>query len=212
MDAIPIEKDVEGLSKCYRDLLLDDVRDLEAHNPEPPVGVRSQRKCILPCTPLAVVKVLEYLMVSEATHPATLAQSGGPPPHPDRDRGARCMEHYMQGRTVVIFNRSEIVGRPLACMLNNDGARVYSVDLEGTFLLTKRHQFEKVLLTTEEVLQRANIVITGVPNDEWRLPTEWVQPGSTVINISEFQNVDEDAIVRIPGVRFVAQLLVQHAC
>ena len=34
---------------------------------------------------------------------------------------------------------------------SNDGARVYSVDLKGTFLLTKHHNFEEVSLTTEEV-------------------------------------------------------------
>ncbi len=37
----------------------------------------------------------------------------------------------LHGKTVTIVNRSEVVGRPLAAMLANDGARVYSVDLDG---------------------------------------------------------------------------------
>jgi hypothetical protein len=36
------------------------------------------------------------------------------------------LRRYLRGRTVVVFNRSEVVGRPLACMLSNDGGTVYS--------------------------------------------------------------------------------------
>ncbi len=35
------------------------------------------------------------------------------------------------GHTVCVVNRSEVVGRPLAALLANDGATVYSVDVEG---------------------------------------------------------------------------------
>ncbi len=40
----------------------------------------------------------------------------------------------MEGKTVTIINRSEIVGRPLAAMLANDGADVYSIDIDSIYL------------------------------------------------------------------------------
>jgi hypothetical protein len=51
-----LSQDVEGLSDAYRQLMYEDVRTLEPHC-DAPAGVRAERKCLLPCTPLAVVKV-----------------------------------------------------------------------------------------------------------------------------------------------------------
>jgi hypothetical protein len=48
----------------------------------------------------------------------------------------------MAGKNVVVINRSEIVGRPLAAMLANDGADVYSVDLNGVFLMRRGKMLE----------------------------------------------------------------------
>ena len=58
--------------------------------------------------------------------------------------------HYgnrLYGKKVLIVNRSEIVGRPLAALLANDGATVYSVDINniqqftrGDDLLEQRHK------------------------------------------------------------------------
>ena len=53
----------------------------------------------------------------------------------------------LHGRIITIINRSEIVGRPLAALLANDGGKVYSVDINtiqefhrGTGLKLKRHE------------------------------------------------------------------------
>lgn len=53
----------------------------------------------------------------------------------------------LHGRVITIINRSEIVGRPLAALLANDGGKVYSVDINniqelhrGTGLKLKRHE------------------------------------------------------------------------
>merc|ERR1719161_2253913 len=43
----------------------------------------------------------------------------------------------MSGKTVAIVNRSEVVGRPLAAMLANDGATVYSVDIDSVHIFTR---------------------------------------------------------------------------
>lgn len=55
------------------------------------------------------------------------------------------------------------------------------------------------------VLQ-SSIVVTGVPTKAYRLPTEWIQPGTIVVNVASFKNVDEDALLKIPGVVYVPQV------
>lgn len=80
---------------------------------EPPAGFY---KSILPCTPLAVVKCLEAMGVYDR---------------------ALAYGDRLHGKTVTIVNRSEVVGRPLAALLANDGAKVYSVDLDGVLVFTK---------------------------------------------------------------------------
>ena len=47
------------------------------------------------------------------------------------------------------------------------------------------------------------MVITGVPTKAYRLPTEWIQPNTTVVNVSSFKNVDEESLLKIPGVVYV---------
>jgi len=90
---------------------------------QPPPGMV---KSILPCTPLAIVKCLEYVGVYNRLLP-----------YGDR----------AYGRTITVINRwvctwpsqsfldfghsSEVVGRPLAALLANDGARVLSVDIDS---------------------------------------------------------------------------------
>lgn len=47
------------------------------------------------------------------------------------------------------------------------------------------------------------MVVTGVPTKDYRLPTEWVQPNTIIVNVSSFKNVDEDELLKIPGVVYV---------
>ena len=42
-----------------------------------------------------------------------------------------------------------------------------------------------------------------MPTKAYRLPTEWVQPNTTVINVSNYKNVDETELLKIPGVQYV---------
>lgn len=76
-------------------------------------------KGILPCTPLGIVKCLEAMQVYDRSLP-----------YGDR----------LRGKTITVINRSEVVGRPLAALLANDGARVFSVDLGSTQEFSKRQQ------------------------------------------------------------------------
>ena len=108
----------------------------------------------------------------------------------------------MVGKNVTVINRSEIVGRPLAAMLANDGADVYSVDLNGVFLM-KRGKIIDVDEKQEDIVKKSKIIVTGVPTKDYKLPTDWVQPGTVVINVSHFKNVDEEALLQVPGVKYV---------
>jgi methylenetetrahydrofolate dehydrogenase (NAD+) len=155
-DAVAVEKDVEGLCHTYRRALFHDERFLRYLD-----GTTSERKCVLPCTPLAIVKILEHLKVYDEQLPV----------------GGR-----MSGKIVTVINRSEIVGRPVAAMLANDGADVYSVDIDSIYLMRKG-QMIATELTPEEVCKKSQVIITGVPVKSYQLPTEWVQPNTCVVNV-----------------------------
>lgn len=47
------------------------------------------------------------------------------------------------------------------------------------------------------------MVITGVPTQAYRLPTEWIQPHTVVVNVSSYKNVDEETLLQVPGVIYV---------
>eukprot|EP00443_Scrippsiella_acuminata_P129955 CAMPEP_0115689052 /NCGR_PEP_ID=MMETSP0272-20121206/61339_1 /TAXON_ID=71861 /ORGANISM="Scrippsiella trochoidea, Strain CCMP3099" /LENGTH=1176 /DNA_ID=CAMNT_0003128783 /DNA_START=42 /DNA_END=3568 /DNA_ORIENTATION=+ len=177
-DSVSLAKDVEGLCHFYRRTLYRNQRY---------VDTEQARKCVLPCTPLAVVKILEHLGAYDDQH-----ASG--------DR--------MAGKTVTIVNRSEIVGRPLAAMLANDGAAVYSVDIDSTYIF-RRGRVEPVQAdcTTEEFVRKSDVVILGVPTESYKMNPSWVKEGAIVVNVASHKNIDEARLLATrPGVRFVPQV------
>ena len=87
--------------------------------------------------------------------------------------------NQLHDKTVTIINRSEVVGRPLAALLANDGAKVYSVDINdlilfhrGSELEFNKYKVEDCDLKLEDVLPISDIVITGVPSPDYRIPIE----------------------------------------
>jgi len=50
---------------------------------------------------------------------------------------------------------------------------------------------------------QSSIVVTGVPTKNYRLPTEWIQKNTTVVNVASFKNVDEESLLKIPGVVYI---------
>lgn len=169
---ISTEKDVEGLNFMYYHNLYHNVRFLDAPY--------NEQKCILPCTPLAMVKILEYLGVYNK------------------------ILHYgnrLYGKKIMVVNRSEIVGRPLAALLANDGATVYSVDINniqqysrGDDLLEKRHKAVQLdsTHTVESLAPTCDVIITGVPSDSYKFPIEYITNGSVVINFSSSKNFPDE--------------------
>ena len=169
---ISTEKDVEGLNFMYYHNLYHNVRFLDAPY--------NEQKCILPCTPVAMVKILEYLGVYNK------------------------ILHYgnrLYGKKILIVNRSEIVGRPLAALLANDGATVYSVDINniqqysrGDDLLEKRHKAVQLdsTHTIETLAPTCDVIITGVPSDSYKFPIEYITNGTVVINFSSSKNFPDE--------------------
>lgn len=149
------------------------------------------KKSILPCTPLAVIKILEYLRIYNTILP---------------------YGNRLHGRTITVINRSEVVGRPLAALLANDGAHVYSVDISdvqeftrGVGLRKKRHEVaEKPGWTLEDCLPISDVVISGVPGDKYKVPLEKMRDGAVCINFSSERNftpeVKEKASIYVPAI------------
>ncbi len=159
-DLVDHRKDIEGLSTYWVRKLYHNQRFI---NPE------KTKKAILPCTPLAIVKLLDAA--------GGLTQHGTDP---------------LKGKTVTIFNRSEVVGRPLASMLANDGADVYSFDLDGPVLFRKEHVVDTDA-TRAEALARSDIIITGVPSRSFPLVRAGeIRAGAWCVNFSTMKNFDDD--------------------
>lgn len=166
------QKDVEGLNHLYVKNMYYNIRYLD-----PPTN---NMKSILPCTPLAMVKILEYLKVYN-----TLLPYG----------------NRLYGKKITIVNRSEVVGRPLAALLANDGATVYSVDLNNIQIFTRgegiklhRHHAIDTLLSLKECTEHSDVVITGVPSKSYKFPVELIRNGAIVINFSSEKNFDTDKV------------------
>jgi methylenetetrahydrofolate dehydrogenase (NADP+)/methenyltetrahydrofolate cyclohydrolase len=154
------EKDVEALSSFWTGKLYANVRYLDD---------AQQKKTIVPCVPLAIVKLLTSAGVMTAS------------------RGS------MAGRTVAVFNRSDVVGRPLAAMLANDGARVYSFDIDGP-LLFEDAAMQETSIERAAALARADVVITGVPSPDFDLvKAAEIKEGAVCLNFSTFTNFADDA-------------------
>lgn len=130
---------------------------------------------IYPCTALAIIRVLQS--------PEAGVYSSS------RTRGER-----FRGRTVTIINRSETVGRPLAGMLANDGARVYSVDIDS--IHTYERSESKLTITPThaslpELLTVSDVVVTAVPG-KYKVPTQHLAEGAVCVDVSEMGNFEED--------------------
>jgi 5,10-methylene-tetrahydrofolate dehydrogenase/methenyl tetrahydrofolate cyclohydrolase len=131
---------------------------------------RSQ-KAVLPCTPLAVIK----LLTGAGVYPEGV-------------------ERPIAGYTATIFNRSEVNGRPLAVMLSNDGARVYSFDINGALAFERARPYETDV-DRAQALAQSDIVITGVPSNQFeRVHAAELKPGAICVNFSSYQNFAEDVV------------------
>ncbi|EAU84432.1 methylenetetrahydrofolate dehydrogenase [Coprinopsis cinerea okayama7 len=214
-------KDVEGLHFKFHYNLYHNIRFLKPESllntvsapcettstidgEVPPEGMV---KSIIPCTPLAIVKCLEFVGVYNRILP-----------YGDR----------AYGKTVTIINRSEVVGRPLAALLSNDGARVLSVDIDSIQEYTKRprvtadtegaqryhprHIVQPTNMTLQECLAVSDVVVSAVPSATYKVKTEWLKPGCICLNVAADKNfeanVREKASIYVPAVGKVTILML----
>jgi methylenetetrahydrofolate dehydrogenase (NAD+) len=160
---VDMSKDVEGLSHRYIFNMYQNIRFLD--------GEAKRQKSILPCTPLANIKILEYLNIYNTILP---------------------YGNRLFGHTICVVNRSEVVGRPLAALLANDGACVYSVDITGVQKFTrgeglKKKTHEVVDLegkTMNDVVPLCDVVISGVPGEKFKFDTSLLREGAVCVNFS----------------------------
>jgi methylenetetrahydrofolate dehydrogenase (NADP+)/methenyltetrahydrofolate cyclohydrolase len=167
-DVVVPSKDIEGLHPIWSRHLYENRRFLDAGK---------TKKAILPCTPLAILKLVEAAGYFAKT------------PRP------------LEGRTVCIFNRSEVVGRPLASMMAHDGARVYSFDVDGPVLFqpgpdeTASHSVSEIRIERAVALAQADIVITGVPSKSFELVRgAELREGCLCVNFSTHKNFHDDIL------------------
>jgi methylenetetrahydrofolate dehydrogenase (NADP+)/methenyltetrahydrofolate cyclohydrolase len=166
-DLVDPGKDIEGLHSFWARCLYANRRFLDD---------AKEKKAILPCTPLAVLKLLDA---------AGASKIGAPRP--------------LEGVRAVVFNRSEVVGRPLASMMANDGAEVVSFDVDGAQLFVPAatdgaHTVEETAIDRAAALGRADVVVTGVPSRSFPLvKAEEIRAEAVCLNFSTLKNFEDGA-------------------
>jgi len=137
------------------------------------------RRAILPSTPLAILKLLEAAGVTDAARARPL-----------------------DGVRACVFNRSKVVGHPLAAMMANDGARVTSFDVDGSLAFEPGeeldpHHTHRTTVTRADALATADVVITGVPSRAFPcVRKDEIKAGATCLNFSTLRNFEPDIVER----------------
>ncbi len=124
------------------------------------------------------------------------------------------------------------MGRPLAALLANDGARVLSVDIDSIVEFSKRpspnstssptgasrynphHVVTPVSLTLEQVLEISDVIIGAVPNKSYKVPTKLLKDGCVCVNVAQEKNFEADvrdrAGIYVPSVGVMTIAMLQR--
>uniref|UniRef100_A0A7R9ZU14 Tetrahydrofolate dehydrogenase/cyclohydrolase NAD(P)-binding domain-containing protein n=1 Tax=Pseudo-nitzschia arenysensis TaxID=697910 RepID=A0A7R9ZU14_9STRA len=192
-DMIHPSKDVEGLcgTKWFQ------IRNSKQKDPP----------SIYPCTALSVLKILEEYHIrgkntkeSKNDHEVTNRSDG-------LFKESRCWKD----QTISIVNRSGIMGRPLAVMLAEKGATVYSIDIDSILQFRpngkRLRRCNPSKTTLESCLEESTVVVAGVPCEDFRIPLDRIQQGSTIVSVSEFPNVCEETLfAERPDIAYIPQV------
>lgn len=194
-DLIHPSKDVEGLcgTKWFQ------IRD--SRQKDPP--------SIYPCTALSVLRILEEYHIGsngENTHGGNDSDGAG-----NNNKGEQRIQQCWKDQTISIVNRSEIMGRPLAVMLAEKGATVYSIDIDSILQFRpngkRLRRCNPKTTTLETCLEESTVVVAGVPSADFRLPLSSIKQGSTIVSVSEFPNVCEATLFRErPDIKYIPQV------
>ena len=158
--------------------------------------VEGQYGPIYPCTALAVFRILESFLTQQNS---TILSDA------DTDWiDKKCFA--FANITMTIINRSEVLGLPLATMLSNQAATVYSVDKNSIlqFQSDGKIRREHATVTLEQCVRNSSVIVSGVPSDDFTLPTEWISDNAIVINVANVSNFDEATLLtEKPGITYV---------
>jgi len=221
-DLVATEKDVEGLrgTKWYHNPRRLQVSP-EGRRREQQQQQQQQPSRVYPCTARAVEAVLEYChRISltkvvggndgenneEDSHTISSIHSSS---STTTSTSSSSSSSFWKGQTVSIVNRSEIVGRPLAVMLASNGAKVYSIDDTSTVLKfwPRGGRLQRCQnLSLQECLSQSTILVTGVPHEEFKIPISYIRPNTTVVNVSEFHNVNEEDLMNRTDITYIPQV------
>ncbi len=121
---------------------IDPAKDVDAFHPENVGRMVQGKPRFLPCTPQGIQQLLIRQQIETS------------------------------GRRVVVIGRSDIVGKPMACMLGNRG-------MGGDATVTLCHSKTRDLDT---ITRQADILIVAIGRPEF-VTAEMVQPGAVVIDV-----------------------------
>ena len=149
--------------------------------------IEAQFGPIYPCTALAVFRILESFLIEN--NPTSL---------PDNNTdwiNKKCFA--FANITMTIINRSEVLGLPLATMLSNQAAKVYSVDKNSILKFQPDGKIRREPPTTsvEECVRNSSVVVSGVPSEGFSIPSDWIQDNAIVINVANVSNFEEDSLL-----------------
>lgn len=117
------------------------IKDVDGLTPHN-IGLLSMRKAILKaCTPMGIMEMLDYYGIN------------------------------LEGKNVVIINRSNLIGKPLFHMLLEKNATVFTCHSKTNNL--------------NEISQKADIIISGVGNrSKFTLTPDMIKEGAVVIDVA----------------------------
>lgn len=166
-DLVSPHKDVEGLHARWAHELYRGENAPNARAGSAAAGSGPREDPLIPCTPQAILALLDAARAPRA------------------------------GREVVIFNRSEIVGRPLAALAARQGARVVSFDEDGAVEVVGA-RWRGCALTRAEALAAADVVVTGVPSPDFPpIQAHELRPEAVGVNFSTLRNFTPEAAAKV---------------
>ncbi len=138
-------------------------------------------------------------------------------PHRHRHQQVRTTPPLLPSERPGPTTRSEVVGRPLAALLANDGARVFSVDVDSIQEYTKRptpptadgeggkaaaarraYHPRHVVRTVppsfdlSRCLALSDVVVSAVPSATYKVPTAALKDGCVCVNVAADKNFEAD--------------------
>ncbi|KAL7531856.1 hypothetical protein ACHAXR_008578 [Thalassiosira sp. AJA248-18] len=180
-DLVACQKDVEGY--CRKGLRIqkseNDDTDAIGEGDSEHIVKAEELGPIYPCTALAVHKILESFHLSCESLSGVID-------------GSKQFENI----TMTIINRSEVLGLPLATMLSNQGATVYSINIDSIlqFLPNGKVRREHATTTVEQCVRKSSVIVSGVPSNSFKVPTDWIPENATVINVAAESNFEEEKL------------------